>query len=181
VGAGLLGHALARRAGMSYEALLTERVLRPLGMARSGITLTGWMREHLTRGHNPRGDTVPLWDLPTLAGAGALRSTVNDMLRYAAGALVPADTGIAAALHDALRPRRPFGTRGDSIGMHWIVTRRGERTITWHNGGTAGFRTFLGLDLAARRAVVVLTNTGGNGLDDLGFHLLDPTLPLASP
>jgi len=62
-----------------------------------------------------------------------------------------ADTGISAALHDALRPRRAFGTRGDSIGLNWIVSRRGERAIAWHNGGTAGYRTFLGLDLDARR------------------------------
>ena len=180
VGAGLLGHALARRAGTSYEALVTSRILLPLGMRHSGITLTPWMREHLARGHSARGDTVPLWDLPTLAGAGALRATTDDMLRYAAAAVAATDTGIVAALQEALTPRRAFGTSGDSIGLGWITSRRGERRIIWHNGGTGGYRTFLGIDRAARRAVVVLTNTGGTGLDDLGFHLLDPTVPLAT-
>lgn len=176
---GLLGHALSLRAGTSYEALVTQRILRPLGMVHSAITLTPWMRQHLAYGHTALGDTTANWDIPTLAGAGALRSTTDDMLRYAAAALVAADTGVPGALRDALRPRRAFGTRGDSIGFNWIVSRRGERTITWHNGGTGGYRTFLGIDRAANRAVVVLTNSGGDGLDDLGFHLLDPAVPLA--
>jgi CubicO group peptidase (beta-lactamase class C family) len=179
VGLGLLGHGLARRAGMSYEALVTERILRPLGMEHSGITLTPWMREHLAHGHNAYGDRVPNWDITTLAGAGALRSTADDMLRYAAAALTAGDTGVLVAVHDALRASRAYGTGGESIGFNWIVSAGNERTITWHNGGTAGYRTFLGLDRAAGQAVVVLTNSGGNGLDDLGFHLLDPTIRLA--
>jgi len=176
---GLLGHALARRAGLSYEALVTQRILEPLGMRHTGISLTPWMREHLAYGHTAFGDTTSNWDIPTLAGAGALRSTADDMLRYAAAALVSADTGVPGALQAALRAQRALGTGGDSIGFNWIVSRRGERAVTWHNGGTGGYRTFLGIDRAAGRAVVVLTNSGGDGLDDLGFHLLDPTVPLA--
>jgi len=176
---GLLGQALARRAGTSYENLVTERLLRPLGMEHTGITLTPWMREHLAHGHDALGDPTANWDIPTLAGAGALRSTTTDMLRYAAANLATADTGLLGAMHEAVRARRAFGTQGDSIGFNWIVSRPGERAITWHNGGTGGYRTFLGLDRAAGRAVVVLTNSGGTGLDDLGFHLLDPAVPLA--
>jgi CubicO group peptidase (beta-lactamase class C family) len=176
---GLLGQALARRAGASYETLVTDRLLRPLGMEHTGITLTPWMRDHLAHGHDALGDSTANWDIPTLAGAGALRSTTTDMLRYAAANLATADTGPLGAMHEAVRARRAFGAQGDSIGFNWIVSRRGERAITWHNGGTGGYRTFLGLDRAAGRAVVVLTNSGGAGLDDLGFHLLDPTVPLA--
>jgi hypothetical protein len=50
--------------------------------------------------------------------------------------------------------------------------------ITWTVGLTAGYSTFLGLDLEARRAAIVLTNTGRNNVDYVGFHLLDPTVPL---
>jgi len=177
---GLLGHALARQAGTSYEEVVRARVLLPLGMTRTGIVLTPWMRQHLAHGHDAMGDPAANWDIPTLAGAGALRSTANDMLRFAAANLAAADTGLDASLHTAQRALRRFNG-ADSIGFNWLVSRPGARAITWHNGGTGGYRTFIGLDRAAGRAVVVLTNSGGGGLDDLGFHLLDPGVPLARP
>ncbi|MEM6253568.1 MAG: serine hydrolase [Cyanobacteria bacterium P01_D01_bin.156] len=169
------------RVGINYEELLTERVLQPLGLSHTAITLSPWMKNHLAYGHNGFGDPVPLWDMPTLAGAGALRSTVSDMLDFAASNLSPDNTSLGPALKDAQRIRRELGEGGDSIGLNWIISKPGERTITWHNGGTGGYRTFLGLDLQASRAVVVLANSGGNAVDDVGFHLLDPTIPLKQP
>ena len=73
---GLLGHALSLRAGRTYEALLIDRVLRPLGMKHTAITLTPWMEKHLAQGHDAFGDTTANWDIPTLAAAGALRALV---------------------------------------------------------------------------------------------------------
>ena len=184
---GLLGHALSLRAGMAYEDLLIDRVLRPLGMKHTAISLTPWMEEHLAHGHDAFGDPAANWDLPTLAGAGALRSNVNDMLIFAEANLAAReeDAGLSGALYDALQPRRQTrereGQPADSIGFNWIISQKSKRRITWHNGGTGGYHTFLGLDLEAHRAVVVLTNSGGSGLDDLGFHLLDPTIPLDKP
>src|SRR4029453_3090616 len=84
LGGGLLGHVLARRAGMDYEALVRARITGPLGMNDTRIVLTPEMRGRLAAGHNAALKPVPNWDLPTLAGAGALRSTVNDLLKFAA-------------------------------------------------------------------------------------------------
>jgi serine-type D-Ala-D-Ala carboxypeptidase/endopeptidase len=47
LGFGLLGHALARRAGKSYEALLVERICGPLGLRSTRITLKEDMRSRL--------------------------------------------------------------------------------------------------------------------------------------
>jgi D-alanyl-D-alanine-carboxypeptidase/D-alanyl-D-alanine-endopeptidase len=94
LGAGLLGHVLSLRAWMSYEALVRARLLDPLGMSNTRITLTPEMKARLATGHketprtseNPYGLTsVPNWDIPTLSGAGALRSTANDMLTLPGG------------------------------------------------------------------------------------------------
>jgi hypothetical protein len=59
-----------------------------------------------------------------------------------------------------------------------VISRPGERWVTWAVGLTGWHSSFLGLDLEARRAVVVLTNTGLHYVDFLGFHLLDPTVPM---
>jgi serine-type D-Ala-D-Ala carboxypeptidase/endopeptidase len=180
LGVGLLGHALALRAGMGYEALLRERVLDPLGMEDTGITLSPDARARAAAPHEVGGDTVPLWDLPTLAGAGALRSTMHDMLRFA-GAALHGHGAVPDAIREAMRPRAPAGGPTVSIGLGWIRLERGGGTIVWHNGGTGGSRSFLGIAPAAGTAVVLLTNSGGTGSDDLAMHLLDPALPLAPP
>jgi len=180
LGVGLLGDALSLRAGTSYEALVLDRILQPLGMRDTRITLTPIMRSRLARPYDARGLPTKNWDLPALAGAGALRSTANDMLRFAIAALGTPGTpaAVASALAEAERPRRELGTDGTArIGLNWFTARTGPVEIVWHNGGTGGYRSFLGLDKARGRAVVVLTNSG-NGVDDVGRHLLDPTLPL---
>lgn len=61
LGMGLLGHALARRAGKSYEALLIERVLAPLDLDATRIAPTQAMRARFVKGHNPQGEPVPYW------------------------------------------------------------------------------------------------------------------------
>ena len=183
-GVGLLGHGLALRASTDYELLLRRRLLVPLGLSETAITIAPAMWDHLTQGHDDFGDPVPNWDLPSLAGAGALRSTAADMLTFAAANLSAPKGILGEAIRDAQAPRRPAGsatdsTAGDSIGLNWLTSHRKRRTITWHTGGTGGYRSFLGLDLAARRAVVVLTNGAGDGCGDIGFHLLDSAIPLA--
>jgi CubicO group peptidase (beta-lactamase class C family) len=52
LGMGLLGHALALKAGKPYEQLLVERVLKPLGMNDTRITLTPGMAERFVTGHD---------------------------------------------------------------------------------------------------------------------------------
>jgi serine-type D-Ala-D-Ala carboxypeptidase/endopeptidase len=180
LGVGLLGHVLALRAGTSYEALMRERVLDPLGMEDTGITLSPTARTRVAAPHEAGGDTVPLWDLPTLAGAGALRSTTHDMLKFAEAAL-RGDGAVPDAIREAMRSRAPAGGPTVSIGLGWIRLEAGGDTIVWHNGGTGGSRSFLGVVPAAGTAVVLLTNSGGNGSDDLALHLLNPALPLAPP
>jgi len=189
IGVALLGHALSLRAGMTtYDALVSERILRPLGMTDTAVTLTPRMKIHLVPGHDRTGGPAANWDLSALAGMGGLSSTANDMLTFAAANLSPKDTDLTLAMrlaHRELRQAKGFAYPGipiafneGRIGFNWFNSRPGERRITWTVGLTGGYSTFLGLDIEARRAVVVLTSTGLNNVDYLGFHLLDPTVPL---
>jgi CubicO group peptidase (beta-lactamase class C family) len=57
------------------------------------------------------------------------------------------------------------------IGMNWIIRRSNGQEVVWHNGGTGGYRTWLGFDAKKGLAAVVLTNST-HGADDLGFDLL---------
>ena len=158
VGVGLLGHALSLRGGVPYETLVTERVLKPLGMLDTTIALTPAMKTRLAIGFGPDGRPAPLWDIPTLAGAGALRSTLRDMLVFLRAQLSP--TGpLASALRSTHEVRARAGRPEMAIALGWHVLSIGDRRVHWHNGGTGGYRTWMGFDEARRLGAVVLTNS----------------------
>lgn len=179
LGVGLLGNALSRAFGKSYEQMEQERVWTPLGMTHTAITFTPWMRDHLALGHNPDGSVAANWDLPTFAGAGAIRSTAIDMLKFVAAAANTSSGPLAKPLAFAEQTRAGAGAPQMRIGLNWITRYTDTDSIVWHNGGTGGYRTFAGVEPYRRIGVVVLTNSGGVGADDIGMHLLDPGIPLA--
>lgn len=176
LGVGLLGNVLARAAGTSYEAMERERVWTPLGMTHTAITFTPWMKAHLALGHDEEGHVVENWDIPALAGAGAIRSTTTDMLRFLDANLHPERGRLERAMAFAHEERAPAGNM--MIALNWLILRAGADTIIWHNGGTGGYRTFIGFEPSRKVGVIIMTNSGGAGADDIGFHLLDPALPL---
>jgi D-alanyl-D-alanine-carboxypeptidase/D-alanyl-D-alanine-endopeptidase len=189
LGVGLLGHLLARRAGTSYEGLLTKRILQPLGMRDTAITLSPSLKQRLAVGHDGAGRAAPNWDLPTLAGAGALRSTVNDLLKFVdANASANANAnaggseadGLRAALRDAQRVRRPTGMPNMDIGLAWHVFHKFGVDLVWHNGGTGGYHSWLGFLPGMGVGAVVLSNSSTE-IDDIGMHLVEPKFPLTSP
>lgn len=179
LGAGLLGHVLARRAGVDYETLVRTRVTAVLGMPDTSIALSSGMRARLASGHDARLEPAANWDLPALAGAGALRSTANDMLTFLAAASGQVRTPLDKAFALMLSQRRPTGTAGLEIALAWHVLKAGDTQIVWHNGGTGGYRTWIGYEPRTRAAVVVLANASTPaGPDDIGRHLLVRSSPL---
>ncbi|HEX7552498.1 MAG TPA: serine hydrolase domain-containing protein, partial [Geothrix sp.] len=107
LGVGLLGQALSRRAGMTFEALVRTRITAPLGMKSTGVTLTPEMKTRLAVGHDGTLSPVANWDIPTLAGAGALRSDADDLLTFLAGTLGYTKSRLAPAMAAMLAPRKP--------------------------------------------------------------------------
>lgn len=181
LGMGLLGHTLALKAGTSYEQLVTRRILAPLQMKETAITLTPSLRARLALGHDGDGHVVPNWDLPTLAGAGALRSTAADMLTFLVANLDSTSSPLSRALQQTHGERHATDNPNLKIGLAWHILSRPAGKIVWHNGGTGGYRSFIGFDPARRVGVVVLCNNGNENVDDIGFHLLDETFPLSPP
>ncbi|HEY3927520.1 MAG TPA: serine hydrolase [Candidatus Koribacter sp.] len=182
LGVGLLGHALARRAGMDYDKLVRTRILEPLGMKSSGIALTADEKSRFAVGHDATMKPYPYWDLPTLAGAGALRSTASDMLTFIAANLGYVKSPLAAAMAAQIAVRRPTGTAGLEIALGWHILNRDGHEIIWHNGGTGGFRSYVAFEPKSGRGVVLLSNASTTiGVDDIGQHLLNPNAALWQP
>jgi len=169
-GVGALGEALARAAGMSYLDLVQTRIGAPLGLRDTGIAADD-RSSNVAVGHTRRGRPTVDWQLPALAGAGALRSSVRDLLVLLRAHLDPDRTPIGELVRTVLEERARINrSMGVGLGWHYIDRRRGGRWW-WHNGGTGGFRSFVGFDPALQRAVAVLANDT-RSTDRLGKRLL---------
>lgn len=176
LGVGLLGYALAQHAGLPYDALLQKRIFGPLQMSSSATALTGAMRAHLASGHDGAGTPVGNWNFQALAGAGAIKSSAGDMLRY-----LKANMGqLKSALYPAMQlahAARADGP-GERIGLAWMTRPDPAGAVIWHNGATGGYASFLGFTADGKHGVVILTNIS-RSVDDLGFATLlaDARLP----
>jgi serine-type D-Ala-D-Ala carboxypeptidase/endopeptidase len=172
LGYGLLGQALALRAGRDYEQLVQDRICGPLGLKDTGVSVPAAVRGRFAQGHNRRGRPVPHWDLPALAGAGALRSTVADLLAFLGLQLGEGAPPLAraAALTHAPRVRH----RGVGLGLGWTrwPLLGTENELLFHNGATGGFRSFAAFVPATDTAVVALSNTA-RSVDALSLRILE--------
>jgi len=184
----VLSEVLGRRAGQPYDALLAERVLAPLGLKD---TVVGG-GDRLVPGHTSFGRATPAWDFPgRFGGVGAIRSTPEDMARFARAMLgdVPADAPatLRRALAASAQPQRIVNERGPTASARlmataWFIVPRpdGSGTVLFHNGMTGGFSSSLVIDEKERSAAVVLADAFG-GFDDVAFRLLSPGAPLREP
>jgi CubicO group peptidase (beta-lactamase class C family) len=180
LGMGLLGHVLGLRAKKGYYEILADRILKPLGMKDTELVLSDRLRARLALGHDREANIVSNWDIPTLAGAGALRSTVNDMFKFLAANLDSTSKPLGRTFASTHLVRTETGRPEMSVGMGWHIRKSPGGSIIWHNGGTGGYRTFTGFDKAKGVGVVVLTNSAISA-DDIGFHLIDQGIPLSRP
>jgi CubicO group peptidase (beta-lactamase class C family) len=168
---GLLGDALAARAGSTYEDLLADRILRPLGMHRTSVRVSPELVGDRVTGHSRRGQLrPPIQDF--MPAAGSLRSSAEDMLRFLSACLRPPAERPGPALALAQQPHMRLGRRAQ-IGLCWMIsTRRNHPHVVWHNGGTWGFRSFAAFSPASNTATIVLSNSV-RSIDRVGFQLLE--------
>ena len=166
LGFGLLGVALARRAGKSYQELLIERVCDPLGLAHTRITLSADMQRHLAQAHDLSLKPTPLWDfLPALQGAGAVRASVNDVTVFLKACMGLVHAPLRGSLARLLKTRRPTNLAGTDAALGWFISSDGKEEIAWKSGLTGGSNSFIGFSTQRRRGALVLSNFVWQPLD----------------
>jgi serine-type D-Ala-D-Ala carboxypeptidase/endopeptidase len=182
IGYTLLGRALAARAGMDYEALLRTRILAPLALNSTGITLSPTLKAKLAIGHDASlRPTPPISSVPIMAvmtPTGGVLSTVDDMLTFLSVAMGYGRSPLAPAMATMLSTRRP--SSGGEQALGWMVTGKGDDQLIVHDGGTFGYASSMVWDPKMRLGVVVLSNHVAN-VGDVARHLLRPNRPLAKP
>jgi CubicO group peptidase (beta-lactamase class C family) len=182
LGVGLLGQALAERAGTTYAELLREQVTAPLHLDDTVMTLSSGQQARFIQGHRPDYAAAGPWVIDALAGAGALRSTAADMLSYLAANLNPESAAtdrsapartLAAALRQSQELRADAGP-GLKIAFAWLYNP--DTHNYWHNGGTGGYSSFAFFNPRDGYAAVVLVNRTvsprANVADLIGEHIV---------
>ncbi|OLR93233.1 serine hydrolase domain-containing protein [Actinokineospora bangkokensis] len=173
---GLLGQALSNVYRADYPTAVQRHITHPLGLRDITTTLTRDQSGRKATGHDGTGKPVPDWEIPTLAGAGALYGTAQDVLRYLRDHLDATPGSLRPALRLVQQPRfSPPEIPGLRLGLAWhlLPLPTTGNTMVWHNGETGGFRSFAGFSPSTRTAVVVLASGTGVDTDSAGSGLLD--------
>ena len=184
--------AAAKKTGMSWEDLVSDRVIGPAGMKNTSARFADFENAA------DRVDTYSMMNGTPVAGpllnddvnspAGGVSSTINDMTRYARlqlndGSIDGKQIIDAAAIKETHRPQNIMKTTNTSITAYdlgWETVAENGRLRVEHGGDlTSGVSTYITLYPEEKMAIVVLTNgfPGGhvlkkaviNGWDDLYF------------
>ncbi|MEW9546790.1 serine hydrolase domain-containing protein [Nonomuraea sp. NPDC050783] len=175
LGAGLLGLALARRAGVKdYDELVRAEICDPLGLSDTQVVLDAERAARLAPGHSRFGRPRPPWHLAGLAGAGGLHSTPADLLRLARLTFGDAPDELSRAFDLVRATGHPIGGAATAL-PGWVALadardRTGPR-ILFHNGGTGGYRSILAV-VPERRTAVVALGACARSLDRPALDLL---------
>ena len=160
VGFWLVGAAIARVSGTTFEHAMHDRVLQPLGLAATGFEA----EQPAVAGHlqvAPGADEHELADLDyprVRRPSGGLWSSVGDLLRFA---------GHQFRLRELQQPL--VAAPGYEVGLGWFLTQRGGRATVEHPGSAAGYESLLVLVPSERVAFAALTNStrGAAAIGDL--------------
>jgi CubicO group peptidase (beta-lactamase class C family) len=159
--------------GRPYRDAVRELLFAPLGMAHSAFDPADVLYERLAAGHTVRDGAAVrvrgrLSESTNGDPVGGVRSTANDLLRYARFHLgdgtAPDGTRLlsAAALAAMREPRVRMGPVGH-VGLAWFLDDRGGTRLASHGGATVAHMSQLALVPERGAAIVILTN-GANGV-----------------
>lgn len=167
----VLGYLIAQNAGKTYQELLRERIAEPLGMADCTVALRGDQMQRLATPHNDFGSPTPPWTFADLPGAGGIRASMRDMMRFAKAHLNPPAGTLGDAIELAWKQHTAADASGPAMGLGWMIA--GDGQTRWHNGQTGGSHAALFINRELNCAVVVLCNTAvTNEIDQLATQLL---------
>ncbi len=159
----LIGLGLQQVYRQSLQQLLRTKILGPLGMNRTGLSLSPPNERFLAKGYSPTGKPMP-YHLLNAGAAGGLYSDAEDMVRYLGWQLNESDPVINQS-HSAIFDK------GESVqdGMVWYMTHEGGERKLWESGGAYGMSSQLVLYPDSEIGVVLLANDGGfSTQDELG-------------
>lgn len=156
LGMGILGYTLSRKRNTTYEQMLQQIILNPLGMNNTTTILDDVPSATLVEPRDINGNVVSHWNFAeTMSGAGSIKSSVSDMAKFIQKNFED-DT-----VYNLAQMGTVDGINGLKIGLGWNVFEGQGYIIHTHDGGTGGFSSILMLDKQKEIGVIVLANVEG--------------------
>lgn len=143
-GFGLLGFALERVTGETYEDLLLQEIIAPIGLSSATFADVG-----LRQGHSRKKEVGP-WHMGRFAAMGGLRMNASDLSKFltvSQNKLHP----LAAAFAETFKIR--YRDKRTAMGLAWHHLK--DEKIVGHNGGTLGAMTESWINLDSESYVIV--------------------------
>lgn len=167
----VLGYLVAQNSGTTYQQLLQSRIAQPLGMTDCTVTLTSDQRKRMATLHDEAGSTTAPWTFADMPGAGGIRATMRDMMRFAKAQLYPPKNTTGQAIELAWKQHSEADDSGSAMGLGWSIA--GDEQTRWHNGQTGGSTSAIFINRKLKSAVIVLSNTSTfTGIDELAATLI---------
>ncbi len=172
LGAGLLGHVLEWRSGIPYDTLLQQYICHPLAMKNTSLLCTDTAL--MATAYDAEGKATCHWHMPILFGAGAIRSSGADMMRFLKAVM---DTTSTVGQATQKLSKTVADIPGGAVGCGWHIDDVNGAVfntgpIIWHNGNTGGFSSYIGFYPGKGKGVVLLSNRSESNLDRLAISML---------
>jgi serine-type D-Ala-D-Ala carboxypeptidase/endopeptidase len=157
-GMGLLGHLLELKSNTKYEKLVIQKLLDPLQMKNTFVTVDSVNKKRIVQGYDEKGNLSPIWIDNVLTGAGSFLSNASDMVNFIKANLKEDETSISKSLIHTHKRQ----LNGET-GLGWILPSSadkllGNKHIVWHNGMAGGYSSFLAIDKTNGYGVIILSN-----------------------
>jgi len=169
LGVSLLGEAMAIMEDTTFADLLAEKVTVPMGLNDTTDHLNSDQQSRFAEPKTPSGKPTPAWQFQSLAAAGCLRSSAQDLGRFA-NTVIRAINAPETALHRAIRrsaqPILGLGPKGSMTptaqcsGWLKVMHDKNAPSYLFHNGGTAGSSCALFISPDTNAAFAILSNNG---------------------
>ncbi|MEZ4918175.1 MAG: serine hydrolase domain-containing protein [Saprospiraceae bacterium] len=164
-GYGLLGEIICNLDGMSWEESVKKNIFDPLGMHNSYFKIDKGNKNQFIEGLTSNGKKSKPWEMHFINSAGAIKSTLNDMIRYASVQLESSSEQLSflKETHDPVdfSVKMPDGKlwKGNAMGLGWWHNLEdNQNTFIWHAGSSGGYTAFVGFSKLKGKAVVILSN-----------------------
>ena len=163
---GLLGTILELNYGKSYGAILQEKLLKPLQLNDTKTDISETDLSRWSKGYSD-GKEVKYWNsLGAMNGAGAVKSTASDMIKYGLANLYPPNTPLGKAITKSQEitflPFIEAGSIKINGRLGWFQCIHKDlpnEVFIWHNGGSGGYSSDIFINKNKNSIVVVLYNT----------------------
>ena len=168
IGVGLLGYIIAQESNSDFETIVHNKICKPLKLKHTVITVFEKLKKNMAIPYDNEGKIALEWTFSSVfAGAGSLKSTMNDMLEF-----VAANLGLINSKLNSTFIQTHFKHPQNNIALGWHIWNDFGSFNYGHSGSTIGYKSFIGFNKETQTGVVVLSNKT-DAIIDIGLHMLD--------